>query len=133
MSRPDTRSPEPAPNTERAFRCQATPALDPGREHDACGVGFVAHAGGERSHAVLQMALTAVARLAHRGAASNDHSGDGAGVLTQIPQQLFAQAGVTGPLAVGMFFLPQADPELERAVALIEDVLGEMDQPVVGW
>jgi len=79
------------------------------------------------------MALTAVARLAHRGAASNDHSGDGAGVLTQIPQQLFAQAGVTGPLAVGMFFLPQADPELERAVALIEDVLGEMDQPVVGW
>ena len=111
VSRTTTRSPEPAPNTERAFRCQATPALlrlDPGREHDACGVGFVAHAGGERSHAVLQMALTAVARLAHRGAASNDHSGDGAGVLTQIPAQLLAQAGATGPLAVGMFFLPQA-------------------------
>jgi len=133
VSRPDTRSPEPAPNTERAFRCQATPALDPGREHDACGVGFVAHAGGERSHAVLQMALTAVARLAHRGAASNDHSGDGAGVLTQIPERLLAQSGATGPLAVGMFFLPQAGPDLERAVELIEDVLAEMEQPVVHW
>ncbi|HEV8399453.1 MAG TPA: glutamate synthase large subunit [Gemmatimonadales bacterium] len=133
MSRSTTRSPEPAPNTERAFRCQATPALDPGREHDACGVGFVAHAGGERSHAVLQMALTAVARLAHRGAASNDHSGDGAGVLTQIPERLFTESGATGPMAVGMFFLPQAGPELEQAVALIEDVLAEMEQPVVHW
>src|SRR5882672_8437635 len=133
VSRPATRSPEPAPSTERAFRCQASPALDPGREHDACGVGFVAHAGGERSHAVLEMALTAVARLAHRGAASNDHSGDGAGVLTQIPERLLAQSGATGPLAVGMFFLPQAGPELERAVALIEDVLAEMEQPVVHW
>src|SRR6266540_4653219 len=105
VSRPTTRSPEPAPNTERALRCQATPALDPGREHDACGVGFVAHAGGERSHAVLQMALTAVARLAHRGAASNDRSGDGAGVLTQIPRRLLGAEG-----ALGMFFLPNASP-----------------------
>jgi len=79
------------------------------------------------------MALTAVARLAHRGAASNDHSGDGAGVLTQIPEHLFAQSGATGPLAVAMFFLPQAGAELDRAVRLIEDVLAELDQPVVHW
>ncbi len=62
--------------------------LDPWRERDACGVGFVARADGGRSHDILAMALTAVARLAHRGAASNDKSGDGAGVLTQIPHRL---------------------------------------------
>ena len=129
MSRPATRSPEPAPSTERAFRCPPAPALDPGREHDACGVGFVAHAGGERSHAVLETALTAVARLAHRGAASNDHSGDGAGVLTQIPRRLLGE----GAFAVGMFFLPQAGPALEWAVAIIERTLEELDQPVSRW
>ncbi len=133
MSRPETRSPEPAPRTERAFRCAPAAALDPTREHDACGVGFVAHAGGERSHAVLEMALTAVARLAHRGAASNDHSGDGAGVLTQIPRRLLDPGGSTGPFALGMFFLPQAGPALEQAIALIEQVLRELDLPVYRW
>ena len=63
--------------------------LDPGREHDACGVGFVATASGVRSHEVVGMALEAVARVAHRGAASTDNSGDGAGLLTQIPARLF--------------------------------------------
>jgi glutamate synthase (ferredoxin) len=125
-----TRSPEPAPRTERAFRCAPAPALDPGREHDACGVGFVAQAGGERSHTVLAMALTAVARLAHRGAASNDHSGDGAGVLTQIPRPLF---DASAPFAVGMFFLPQEDPAASRAVALIERVFAELGLPLIGW
>jgi len=135
VSRTTTRSPEPAPNTERAFRCQAAPARDPGREHDACGVGFVAHAGGERSHAVLEMALTAVARLAHRGAASNDHSGDGAGVLTQIPRRLLEiKSERSGrPYALGMFFLPQAGPALEWAVAIVERALEELDQPVSCW
>ena len=58
---------------------------DPYREHDACGVGFVARASGARSHEVVSMALEAVARVAHRGAASTDTPGDGAGLLTQIP------------------------------------------------
>ncbi|HEX9420626.1 MAG TPA: hypothetical protein VGA81_16340, partial [Methylomirabilota bacterium] len=73
-------------------RHAATPpaeALDATREHDACGVGFIAHASGARSHEVVSMALEAVARVAHRGAASTDNSGDGAGLLTQIPHRLF--------------------------------------------
>ena len=96
-------------------------------------MGFVAHAGGERSHAVLDMALTAVARLAHRGAASNDHSGDGAGVLTQIPRSLLDPGGSTGPFGLGMFFLPQAAPALDQAVALIESALRELGLPVFRW
>ena len=91
-------------------------------------MGFVAHAAGERSHAVLGMALTAVARLAHRGAASNDHSGDGAGVLTQIPWRLLGGEG-----ALGMFFLPPTSPARERAVALIERALHELGMPVLRW
>jgi glutamate synthase (NADPH/NADH) large chain/glutamate synthase (ferredoxin) len=78
---------------------------------------------------VLETALTAVARLAHRGAASNDHSGDGAGVLTQIPRRLLGD----GAFALGMFFLPQAGPALEWAVAIIERALEELDQPVSCW
>jgi len=90
-------------------------ALDATREHDACGVGFVAHASGVRSHEVVGMALEAVARVAHRGAASTDNSGDGAGLLTQIPHRLFyrdayrlglhLQPGL--PFGVGAFFLPR--------------------------
>ena len=128
---------EPAPSPERAFRYPLRPGseavLPPWREQDACGVGFVAQATGEPSHEVLQMALTALARLAHRGAASNDHSGDGAGVLTQIPRRLLAGAGSGRRLALGMFFLPQEDPELGRAVALIERTLQELQLPVLGW
>ena len=78
----DHRSGPRAPNA-RTISGAAT------REHDACGVGFVARASGERSHEIVRMALQAVARVAHRGAASTDNSGDGAGLLTQIPHRLF--------------------------------------------
>src|SRR6266545_2132944 len=99
----------------------ATPpseALDATREHDACGVGFVAHASGVRSHEVVAMALEAVARVAHRGAASTDNSGDGAGLLTQIPHRLFYRDAYRlglrlqpgRPFGVGGFFLPR-DPD----------------------
>jgi glutamate synthase (NADPH/NADH) large chain/glutamate synthase (ferredoxin) len=96
-------------------------------------VGFVAHAAGERSHIVLRMALTAVARLAHRGAASNDHSGDGAGVLTQIPRRLLDPVAGDRPFALGMFFLPQPGPALDRAVTLIENAVAEAGLSVIGW
>ena len=101
-------------------------ALDATREHDACGVGFVAHASGARSHEVVGMALEAVARVAHRGAASTDNSGDGAGLLTQIPHRLFyrdayrlglhLQPGL--PYGVGAFFLPREPQALGEAVIM---------------
>ena len=77
------------PSDSRHAATAAAEAVDPAREHDACGVGFVAQASGARSHEVVAMALSAVARVAHRGAASTDNSGDGAGLLTQIPHRLF--------------------------------------------
>jgi glutamate synthase (ferredoxin) len=106
--------------------------LDPWRERDACGVGFVARADGGRTNDILAMALTAVARLAHRGAASNDKSGDGAGVLTQIPHRLLG-VGPVERVALGMFFLPQSDPARDLAIDLIETVLVGLGMSVLGW
>ncbi|HET7468438.1 MAG TPA: glutamate synthase large subunit [Gemmatimonadales bacterium] len=119
----------------------ADEALDATREHDACGVGFVAHASGVRSHEVISMALEAVARVAHRGAASTDNSGDGAGLLTQIPHRLFyrdayrlglhLQPGL--PFGVGALFLPREPQALRAAVELVEAVLAEDGIPFLGW
>ena len=106
--------------------------LDPWRERDACGVGFVARADGLRSPEILAMALTAVARLAHRGAASNDRSGDGAGVLTQIPHRLLG-VGPAERVALGMFFLPPGGPALDLAVDMIEGVIVSLGMSVLGW
>ncbi|HET9465982.1 MAG TPA: glutamate synthase central domain-containing protein, partial [Gemmatimonadales bacterium] len=134
----------PAGSRQHDRRHAATPAatsLDATREHDACGVGFVASASGVRGHEVVAMAVEAVARVAHRGAASTDLSGDGAGLLTQIPHRLFyrdsyrlglhLQPGL--PFGVGAFFLPASAEGLRASVKLIESVLAEDGIPVLGW
>src|SRR5438552_1176842 len=115
--------------------------LDPWREHDACGVGFVARASGERSAEIARLALQALARVAHRGAAATDRSGDGAGLLTQIPAPLFYREAASRalalapgqPFAVGSFFLPREHDALGRATAIIEEVLCREGLPVLGW
>jgi glutamate synthase (NADPH/NADH) large chain/glutamate synthase (ferredoxin) len=134
-----SRRESPGPNRHAAV--SAHEALDPSREHDACGVGFVATASGARSHEVVGMALEAVARVAHRGAASTDNSGDGAGLLTQIPARLFyrdayrlglhLQPGL--PFGVGAFFLPRPPEALAASVRMIEEVLAGDGIPFLGW
>ena len=103
--------------------------FDPRVEHDACGVGFIAHTRGA-SHEVLRMGLQALACLEHRGATAGDaETGDGAGVLTQVPQALFtrifAEAGRTRPQAVGIgvFFLPRDAAERTRVHTAAEAAL----------
>ncbi len=115
---------------------------DPVNEHDACGVGFVAHMKGQKSHSIVEQGLLILKNLDHRGAVGADPlQGDGAGILIQIPDQLYreelAKQGITLPQAgeygVGMVFLPQeaasrlaCQEEIERAVR------GE-GQIVLGW
>src|SRR5947199_10766778 len=114
--------------------------LDPWREHDACGVGFVARASGQRSAEIARLALQALARVAHRGAAATDRSGDGAGLLTQIPAPLFYREAASRalalapgqPFAVGSFFLPREHDALGRATSLIEEALCRADLPIHG-
>ena len=115
---------------------------DPRFEQDACGIGFVADVSGRRRHDILEMAMHAVAAMRHRGAVDADaKTGDGAGVLTQLPYRLFAREleamGVAPPpegcLGVGMFFLPR-DPDLRaRAQAIVERVLAEDGLTFLGW
>src|SRR5437016_3732384 len=115
--------------------------LDPWREQDACGVGFVARASGHRSVEIARLALQALARVAHRGAAATDRSGDGAGLLTQIPAPLFyREAASRGlalaagqPFAVGAFCLPREQDALGCTTAIIEDVLRGEGFAVLGW
>src|SRR5882724_4405457 len=130
----------PAADRSRWANSRA-PDLDPWREHDACGVGFVARASGKRSADITRLALQALARVAHRGAAATDRSGDGAGLLTQIPAPLFYREAASGglalapgqPFAVGSFFLPREHDALGRAAAVIEEVLCREGLPLLGW
>ncbi len=120
---------------------------DPSNEHDACGIGFVAHIKGRKSHAIIQQGLAILRNLNHRGAVGADPlMGDGAGILIQIPDTLYreemALQGVTlpppGEYGVGMIFLPKemasrqaCEQELERRVrAEGQQVLGWRDVPV---
>ena len=120
---------------------------DPTNEHDACGVGFVAHIKGKKSHEIVQQGLRILHNLDHRGAVGADPlMGDGAGILLQIPDQFFreemAKQGINLPPAgeygVGMIFLPKehasrlaCEQELERTVRLEgQVVLGWRDVPV---
>ena len=119
----------------------------PAQEHDACGVGFVAHIAGGKSHSIVEQGLKVLENLTHRGAVGADPlMGDGAGILIQIPDEFYraemAAAGVTlpapGEYGVGMVFLPKehasrlaCEQELERAVRAEGQVLlGWRDVPV---
>ena len=120
---------------------------DPVNEHDACGVGFVAHIKGRKSHSIIEQGLLILKNLDHRGAVGADPlMGDGAGILIQIPDDflrpVMAELGVDLPRAgdygVGMVFLPKesasrlaCQEEIERAVrAEGQVVLGWRDVPV---
>ncbi|MEU1087616.1 glutamate synthase large subunit [Streptomyces sp. NPDC005576] len=110
---------------------------DPRNEHDACGVGFVATLTGVASHALVEQALTVLRNLEHRGATGSEpDSGDGAGILLQVPDAfLREETGFdlpeAGAYAVGIAFLP-ADGSTD-AVEEIEKIAGEEGLDVLGW
>ncbi len=118
----------------------ATGLYDPANEHDACGVALVAKLWGEASHAVVEKGLAALENLEHRGAEGADpNTGDGAGILIQIPDGFFraALAGVDlpppGRYAVGVCFLP-GDAERRGALErLVEDTVAAEGQHVIYW
>ncbi|MHB8470740.1 MAG: hypothetical protein ACYDCH_13460 [Gaiellaceae bacterium] len=117
----------------------ATGLYDAAYEHDACGVAFVARLDAQPSHETILRALTALANLEHRGAAGADaQTGDGAGILLQIPDALFrAELGErlppVGRYGVGVFFLPVDDVRRRRMEALVETVVAAEGQRFVAW
>ena len=115
---------------------------DPQFEHDACGVGFVAHIKGRKSHSIIEQALGVLANLAHRGACGCDpETSDGAGILFQIPHRYFADQLAArglilpevGHYGVGMLFMPPNAEERAEYEALIEQVIAEEGQHLIAW
>ena len=109
-------------------------------EHDSCGVGFIAQVSGAASYELLQMGLTALSRLAHRGAVAADgRSGDGAGVTTAVPRRFFARSlreagfdiAADSSLAVGMLFVDPAD--LSAPVQRLDTALQEEHLKLLCW
>lgn len=112
----------------------------PSYEHDACGVGMVADIHGHASHDIVLKGITVLERLLHRGASGCDpETGDGAGILMQIPHRFFNTHSIgftlpkIGQYAIGMFFLPQDDKLKDACKSLIYSVAQEEGCPVLGY
>ena len=112
---------------------------DPAFEHDACGVAFVVDMHGRRTHAMVRRGLDSLCNLDHRGATgAEDNVGDGAGILTQIPDELFrAVCGFelppAGQYAVGIGFLPQDPAAADKAADAIAKIVDSEGLRVLGW
>ena len=116
-----------------------TGLYDPANDKDACGVAFVADARGRRSRSIVAAGLTALHNLDHRGAAGpSSNSGDGAGILTQVPDALL-RASVDfelpplGEYSVGIAFLPADDDERAARVKEVAALAEEEGLTVLGW
>jgi glutamate synthase (NADPH) large chain len=136
--------PSTAPSAGGPFsRFSAVPAAqglyDPRFEHDACGVGFVTTLTGIPSHDIVEQALTALRNMDHRGASGAEpDSGDGAGILTQIPDAFLREVvgfalPEAGHYAVGNAFLPDDDAAEASARAVIEGIARDEGLTVLGW
>jgi len=112
---------------------------DPLHEHDACGVGFVVHIKGQRSHSIVQQALQVLMNLRHRGACGCEaNTGDGAGILLQIPDRFFRKVVPfalpgEGSYGVGLVFLPRQAAAREAVEQLFERIVAEEGQQFLGW
>ena len=115
---------------------------DPRHEHDACGIGFVANISGKKSHDIIVKGIEILLNLAHRGACGCDpRTGDGAGVLIQIPHAFFeaecSRSGFAlpspGEYGVGMVFLPVEPHERMQCEAILEEIVRDEGLSVLGW
>src|SRR5688572_16539820 len=115
---------------------------EPWTEHDACGVGFVADIAGQRSRSVIDDGLEVLRRLSHRAACGADpETGDGAGILLQIPHRFFKAEGLRlgfdmprrRRYAIGQVFLPPDRTARAACEQILEDVVNEEGQRVLGW
>lgn len=115
---------------------------DPQFEHDACGVGFIVHMKGEKSHTIVEQALTILENLEHRGACGCEtNTGDGAGILLQVPHKFFKKVAAAenidlpepGEYGVGMIYASPDRTQREQSRRVFEQVVAEEGQKVLGW
>jgi glutamate synthase (NADPH/NADH) large chain len=116
---------------------------DPAYEKENCGVGFVAHIKGERSHQIVLDAIHVLCRMNHRGACGcEENTGDGAGILTALPQEFLAKVvkrdlgadlPAPGRFGAGLVFLPTEESQRRRCKQEVERIVSEQGQTIVGW
>ncbi|MGH7928088.1 MAG: glutamate synthase subunit alpha, partial [Candidatus Binatia bacterium] len=115
---------------------------DPSFEHDACGVGFVVNIKGDKSREIVEQALTVLENLDHRGACGcEENSGDGAGILMQVPHGFFSEACErlgfqlpdTAEYGVGIIFLPDHREQRRRFEKMIGQIIVAEGQRLLGW
>ncbi|MBE2198447.1 MAG: glutamate synthase large subunit [Anaerolinea sp.] len=144
--RDDGEAAQQQPQEQGAGRTTAVPhphgLYDPQFEHDACGTGFIAHLRGEKSHQLLRQALTILENLDHRGARGSDpDTGDGAGILLQLPHQFFQQVcpdnhiqlPAAGQYGVGMLFLPHDTVQRQAYEIEFARIVAQAGQRLLGW
>ncbi|PHR94743.1 MAG: glutamate synthase large subunit [Blastopirellula sp.] len=132
-----------SPTKFRKQRPGKSGLYDPANEHENCGVGFVAHVKGKRSHQMVLDAETILINMDHRGACGCEpNTGDGAGILTALPheflqkvakQDIGADLPAPGKFGAGIVFLPQDDKERAHCKKLVEKQIAEQGQSFVGW
>src|SRR5438552_15984516 len=120
-----------------AMRPKAAGLYDPSFEHDACGIGAVARLDNRREHEVIERAIEVLFRLEHRGAVGSEvDTGDGAGILFQVPDEFFRgvvdfDLPAQGRYGVGMAFLTSDDAKRAGMEALVERVVAEEGQTLL--
>ncbi|MEI6138108.1 MAG: glutamate synthase large subunit [Mariniphaga sp.] len=111
---------------------------DPSNEHDACGIGFVAHIKGQKSHDIIQRGLTVLLNMDHRGATSSDNkTGDGAGILMQIPHDFYISLKINvperGKYGTGLVFLPVGDEEAAYCIEVLNRFVEAEGLQIIQW
>ncbi len=131
------------PNNQHTASRRRTGLYRPEFEHDSCGVGFVAHIKGKRSHQIVLDADHLLCRMDHRGArGAEPNTGDGAGILTALPHEFLAKVAQrefgaelppAGKFAAGIVFLPTDAAEREHCKEVVAEICAEEGQTLVGW
>ncbi len=134
------------PNSSRKTTLGSLPPkqglYDPQFEHDACGVGFIAHIKGKKSHQIVKDALQILLNLDHRGACGFEaNTGDGAGILLQMPHKFFQKVSgefkiklpEAGQYGAGIISLPRDSAERANCEKILENIIREEGQTLLGW
>jgi len=128
--------------TSRSLRPGKQGLYEPANEHDACGVGFVAHVKGHKNHQIVCQGLQILENLTHRGATGADPlAGDGAGILIQMPDDFLRREAQVNEIAlpqpgdygVGVLFLPQNDKARAECEGIIKECISAEGQQLLGW
>ncbi|HEY8766745.1 MAG TPA: glutamate synthase central domain-containing protein, partial [Dehalococcoidia bacterium] len=141
-SSPGTRAPVAQGPSTRAHAPLRTGLYDPFHEHDSCGTGFIVQLKGQKSHKIIEDGITALEHLNHRGACGCEvNTGDGAGVLIQLPHDFFAHVcaheGIRlpepGHYGAGLFFAAKNKRATKQAMRLFQNIVEEQGQQLIGW